>query len=97
MIDTIAERPIPFRQIPPEAIPGHINTACPCSGVWTTYVHMLPANPANTACPCFGSASRPSLERGASPPFGPTPLVGFAPPGLRGRPVRTTCARTWSH
>ena len=53
MIDTIAERPIPFRQIPPEAIPGHINTACLCSGAWTTYVHLPPANPANTVCPCI--------------------------------------------
>ena len=24
--------------------------------------------------------------RGVFPPFGPTPLVGFPPPGLRGRP-----------
>ena len=27
---------------------------------------------------------------GVSPPSGPTPLVGFPPPGLRGRPVRAT-------
>ena len=39
MIDTIAERPVPFRQIPPEAIPGHIYTACPCSGVITGVSH----------------------------------------------------------
>ena len=44
----------------------------------------------------IGSASRPRLERGVSPPSGPTPLVGFPPPGLRGRPVRTTVSRPWS-
>ena len=36
------------------------------------------------------SASRPRLVRGGSPPSGPTPLVGFPPPGLRVRPVRPT-------
>jgi len=84
MIDTIAERPVPCRQLPPEGIPGHINTACPRSGVWTTYVDLLPANPSNTACPCFESASRPRLERGVSPPFRADPTRGVPPARIAG-------------
>src|SRR5271166_5558657 len=49
-----------------------------------------------TKVPGIGSASRPRLERGVSPPSGPTPLVGFPPHGLRGRPVRATVSRPWS-
>ena len=49
-----------------------------------------------TKVPGIGSASRPRLEWGVSPPSGPTPLVGFSPPGLRGRPVRATVSRPWS-
>ena len=42
------------------------------------------------------SASRPRLVLEGSPPSGPTPLPGFPPPGLRGRPDRTTVSRPWS-
>ena len=49
-----------------------------------------------TNVPGIGSASRPRLERGVSPPSGPTPLVGFPPPGLRRRPVQAKVSRPWS-